>query len=91
MAEVTTKELAEKIAKDLELLVKSKVIQKTEDYEKYRTKFEQLKFWIEDIHKEAEMLYENMKEDGLTVNRIEAEGYLRCAKTILSELHHVDN
>jgi len=33
---------------------------------------------------EAEFTYENFKAEGLTVNSIEAEGYLRCAKTILN-------
>lgn len=91
MTETTTSELAEKIAKDLDLLVKATVSREIDEYREYRNKFERLKFWIEDIHKEAETLYGDMKEDGLTANSIEAEGYLRCAKTILNELKHIDS
>jgi hypothetical protein len=34
---------------------------------------------IHDIRKNAELLRDDMRDNGLTASTIEAEGYLRCA------------
>lgn len=49
-------------------------------------KFEGLAWDIRDHLRTAEALYEDFKEQGLTVNAIEAEGFLRSAKTIMDRL-----
>lgn len=78
------------IAKQLELIVKAQVSKRTDSLHGYKNKFEQLKYTIEDIHKEATVLYEDMKSDGFTANALESEGYLRCATTLLNYLKEVE-
>ncbi len=77
------------IAKQLELIIKAQVSKKTDSLHTYKHKFENLKLTIEDIHKEATILYEDMKANGFTANTLEAEGYLRCATTILNYLKDI--
>lgn len=51
---------------------------------------EWLKDKIRQMQEEALDFYENMKEEGLTANTIESEGYLRAAKYIYNEMKHVE-
>ena len=74
------------IEKQIELMITAQVSKRTDSLHEYKNKFETLKFFIEDTLRDAEHLYENMKKEGLTVGSIEAEGYLRCAKTLVGHL-----
>jgi hypothetical protein len=38
----------------------------------------------------AQGLYDNMKDEGLSFGMIEAEGYLRCAKTMQHKIVEID-
>lgn len=82
-------ELSE-IAKQLELVIKAQVSKRTDGLHTYKNKFEHLKFTIEDVHKEATILYEDMKAEGFTANTLESEGYLRCATTLLNYLKDIE-
>ena len=53
-------------------------------------KWEWIKSFINDGVLNAQALYDNMKAEGLNVGMIEAEGYLRCAKTMLNQIAHID-
>lgn len=79
------------ITKSLELIIKSQVSKKTEDLRIYERKYEDLKFHIENTLREAEFVYENMKDEGLTTNTIESEGFLLCAKTLAHYLKDVES
>lgn len=48
----------------------------------YEEKYECLVADLKDHIRDAEAIYKEFKELGLTFNTIEAEGYLRSAKTI---------
>lgn len=82
-------ELSE-IARQLELVIKAQVSKRTDGLHGYKNKFENLKYTIEDTHKEAAILYEDMKANGFTANTLEAEGYLRCATTLLNYLKDIE-
>lgn len=86
-----TQELAEDIAKKLDILIRAEVSKKTDEFQLHRSNFEMLKFHIEDIHSEASALYEDMKTNGFTAGTLEAEGYLRCATTLLNVLKDLKN
>ena len=49
---------------------------------KYKEAFEWLVAEIENEHRYALNIVENFKLDNLTINSIEAEGYLRCTTTL---------
>lgn len=53
-------------------------------------KYEDLVWDIKNHLKKAEDLYEDFKEQGLTFNSIEAEGFLRSAKTVMGFLDQVE-
>lgn len=53
-------------------------------------KYESLVWDIKDHLRTAESLYEDFKEQGLTFNTIEAEGFLRSAKTVMGFLDRVE-
>lgn len=48
--------------------------------------FSDLAYMIISVHEEALDQYKNFKEEGLSIGMIEAEGYLRCAKTLYNYL-----
>ena len=73
-----------KIVREVQYLIDSQVREKTSEQTKIHEKYLNLKSELESLADEAEFTYENFKAEGLTVNSIEAEGYLRCAKTILN-------
>lgn len=53
-------------------------------------KYECLVWDIKDHLKTAEGLHEDFKEQGLTFNTIEAEGFLRSAKTVMGFLNQIE-
>ena len=39
----------------------------------------------------AQAVYDAHREDGLSVSMIQSEGYLRCIKSMLNRIEHVEN
>lgn len=52
--------------------------------------YEGLVWNIKNHLRTAEELYEDFKEQGLTFNTIEAEGFLRSAKTVMGFLDYIE-
>ena len=57
----------------------------------YKEKYEWLVRKIEEEEEDAESIYNNYSQERLTVNSIEAEGYLRCAKTIKNIVAYIES
>lgn len=53
-------------------------------------KWEWIKSEILAIADEAQSFYDNMKDEGLTAGMVEAEGYLRCAKTLKEKVKIIE-
>lgn len=56
-----------------------------------KEKYEWLVRKIEEEVDDAESIYNNYSQERLTVNSIEAEGYLRCAKTIENIVAYIES
>lgn len=56
-----------------------------------KEKYEWLVRKIEEEEDDAESIYNNYSQEGFTVNSIEAEGYLRCAKTIKNIVAYIES
>lgn len=54
----------------------------TQEETTYKEKYEYIVSELIYLKEQAQNLYDNMKEEGLTVGLVEAEGYLRAFKTI---------
>lgn len=52
---------------------------------------EELKHLVEYELKASQQLYDNYYSEGLCINAIEAEGYLRAVKTIRNEFYEIIN
>lgn len=52
-------------------------------------KEKEIKFELDAFLEDAQQLYENFYVEGLNVNTIEAEGYLRAVKTIRNEIYKI--
>ena len=85
-----TKDL-NRIARDIEYLIAREVEKKSEIYAKKAEKYFDLKSQIEDLAHEGELLYANYKAEGLSAGMIEAEGFLRCAKTLLNRVKDLED
>lgn len=53
-------------------------------------KWEWINFYIRTELADAQESYDGMKENGLSFNVIEAEGFLRAIKTIQAQLNHIN-
>lgn len=53
-------------------------------------RYEWLKADIEHELQNAQALYDNMKEEGLSFGTVEAEGYVRCAKLMVNLIKRVE-
>lgn len=56
-----------------------------------KEKYEWLVRKIEEEVDDAESVYNNYSQERFTVNYIEAEGYLRCAKTIKNIVAYIES
>lgn len=56
-----------------------------------KEKYEWIVRKIEEEVDEAESIYNDYSQEGFTVNSIEAEGYLRCAKTIRNIVAYIES
>jgi len=56
-----------------------------------KEKYEWLVRKIEEEVDDAESIYNNYSQERFTVNSIEAEGYLRCAKTINNIFAYIES
>lgn len=57
----------------------------------FKEKYEWLVRKIEEEEEDAQSIYNNYYQEGFTVNSIEAEGYLRCAKTIKNIVAYIES
>lgn len=53
-------------------------------------KYEWLTGDIRHFVQEAQALYDNMKDEGLSIGMIEAEGYLRAMKTLAEKVKYIE-
>ena len=53
-------------------------------------KWEWIKSDILSTVEQSQRFYDKMKDDGLTFSTIEAEGYLRCAKTLKNTIEMIE-
>ena len=56
-----------------------------------KEKYEWLVRKIEEEVDDAESIYSNYSQERFTVNSVEAEGYLRCAKTIDNIVDYIES
>lgn len=56
-----------------------------------KEKYEWLVRKIEEEEEDAESIYSSYSQERFTVNSIEAEGYLRCAKTINNIVTYIES
>ena len=63
--------------------IKQKLVKAVEELEWLKDKIRQMQ-------EDALNFHENMKEEGLTANTIESEGYLRAAKYINNEMKFIE-
>ena len=85
---------------DLELLVKANTVRYTawghipHELEKidtsYKSKYEDLKYEIKNMLKNAQSLYDDMKRNGLDIGMIESEGYLRAVITMANTIDYIE-
>lgn len=68
---------------------KRKAIQ--EHGKEWKEKYEWLVREIQDTKENAEELRDDMKKNSLTVNEIEAEGFLRCAIQLCGIVENIEN
>ena len=54
-------------------------------------KWEWIKSEILVTNEQAQALYDNMKEEGLAFGSVEAEGFLRCAKTLAEKAKYIED
>ena len=57
----------------------------------YKELYECLVYELQRAKEDAQSLYDNYKEEGLTFNSIEAEGYLRGALYCFNSVKHVED
>lgn len=57
----------------------------------YKKLYESLVDEIKYEKKRAELLYQDMKEENLTISTVEAEGFLRGMITVMNLVEHVEN
>lgn len=72
------------VSGDIETFILDELIECKEKYEWLVRK-------IEEEVDEAESIYNDYSQEGFTVNSIEAEGYLRCAKTIKNIVAYIES
>ncbi len=64
--------------------------QQHHQYYKLKEKYDWLQYLIQSTVEEAQSLYDNMREEQLVVGTVEAEGFLRCAKTLANGAKNID-
>ena len=74
------------IAEKINQLVKMEVQDKLSTSTDWKYEYLILSDLIEELKEEGEELLEDYKESGLTVNSVEAEGFLRCAMTLYNRV-----
>ena len=57
----------------------------------YKKLYESLVDEIKYEKERAELLYQNMKEENLTISTVEAEGFLRGMIAVMNLVEHVEN
>jgi len=57
----------------------------------YKKLYESLVDEIKYEKEQAELFYQNMKEENLTISTVEAEGFLRGMITVMNLVEHVEN
>lgn len=71
-------DLDQTIVDTIKTLIKREAYNRSDSGKVFEQKYNQLKHSIEFELENARNLYENMKDDGLSMGTIEAEGYLRA-------------
>lgn len=88
----TLKAWKDRVAKDgterINQLVASEVQRRKEYDSTWKYEFDVLFDLIEELKDEGERTVKDYRESGLTVNTIEAEGFLRCASTLYNQAKH---
>ena len=72
------------IAEKIKNLIDSRVNWNTEQQTTFEDKYNELVKDIRQLHENAQKNYDYVKDDGLSANMIEIEGYLRAAKDMLT-------
>ena len=72
------------LAKHLNRMIRDEAAKLSAGNDDYKTKYLCLVSDIQHMKQSAEQNYSNAKEDGLSANMIEAEGYLRAVKDLLT-------
>ena len=72
----------DKLAVELNKLIDVRVAERLKTYTVWKERYESLKEQLQQLHTEAQDLYDNMQQEGLSAGLIEAEGYLRAAKRV---------
>ena len=78
------------IASELEQLIVEGVESRTRGSDRHLEKYNCLVNELKSALLHAEELYNNYKEENLTISMIEAEGYLRAMKSVLSIVDAVE-
>ena len=72
------------LAKHLNRMIRDEAAKLSAGNDEYKDKYLNLVSDIKHMKQTAEQNYSNAKEDGLSVNMIELEGYLRAVKDLLT-------
>lgn len=61
-----------------------------EDFVRLREKYDWLQHEVSQMLDRAQEQYDQMREDGLTIGTVEAEGYLRAAKDMQKWVEYIE-